>query len=125
MKCISKFIKIYNKNPIAISFCPYRISPLGVHVDHQLGIINGLAIDKGIHIAYGPKQNGVIELASLNFPKRAQFHVNAVPEVKVRDWADHLRGATKILNEKYKLRVVCVESLKGPFQLEAYLRLQQ
>lgn len=113
MKCISKFVKIYNKEPLAISFCPYRISPLGAHVDHQLGIINGLAIDKGIHIAYGPKQNGVIELASLNFPKRAQFHVNAVPEVKVGDWADHLRGATKILNEKYKLRVGLCGVIEG------------
>ena len=113
MKCISKFIKIYNKNPLDVSFCPYRISPLGAHVDHQLGIINGLAIDKGIHIAYGPKQNGVIELASLNFPKRAQFHVNAVPEVKVGDWADHLRGATKILNEKYKLRVGLCGVIEG------------
>ena len=105
MNCIEKFSSIYQKEPLDVSFCPYRISPLGAHVDHQLGVINGLAIDKGIHIAYGPKQNGVIELASLNFPKRAQFHVNAVPEVKVGDWADHLRGATKILNEKYKLRV--------------------
>ena len=96
-----------------MSFCPYRISPLGAHVDHQLGVINGLAIDKGIHIAYGAKQNGVIELASLNFPKRAQFHVNAVPEVKVGDWADHLRGATKILNEKYKLRVGLCGVIEG------------
>lgn len=113
MKCISKFLKIYNKTPIDVSFCPYRISPLGAHVDHQLGIINGLAIDKGIHIAYGPKQNGVIELSSLSFPKRAQFHVNAVPEVKVGDWADHLRGAAKILNEKYKLRVGLCGVIEG------------
>lgn len=113
MKCIEKFNSIYNKEPLDVSFCPYRISPLGAHVDHQLGVINGLAIDKGIHIAYGPKQNGVIELASLNFPKRAQFHVNAVPEVKVGDWADHLRGATKILNEKYKLRVGLCGVIEG------------
>lgn len=113
MNCIEKFSSIYQKEPLDVSFCPYRISPLGAHVDHQLGVINGLAIDKGIHIVYGPKQNGVIELASLNFPKRAQFHVNAVPEVKVGDWADHLRGATKILNEKYKLRVGLCGVIEG------------
>lgn len=113
MRCVKKFNLIYNKNPLDVSFCPYRISPLGAHVDHQLGIINGLAIDKGIHMAYGPKQNGVIELSSLNFQKRAQFHVNAVPEVKVGDWADHLRGATKILNEKYKLRVGLCGVIQG------------
>ena len=48
---------------------------LGAHIDHQYGKINGLAIDKGIHMAYHPKQNGVVELQSLNFPKRAQFFV--------------------------------------------------
>ena len=70
-----------------MAFCPYRISPLGAHIDHQYGKINGLAIDKGIHMAYHPKQNGVIELQSLNFPKRAQFFVSAVPEEKQGDWA--------------------------------------
>ena len=107
------FENIYKKTPQALAFTPYRICPLGAHSDHQLGKITGFAIDKGIHIAYGPKQNGVIELASLNFPKRAQFHVNAVPEVKVGDWADHLRGATKILNEKYKLRVGLCGVIEG------------
>lgn len=46
-------------------------------------------------MAYHPKQNGIIELQSLNFPKRAQFFVNAVPEEKQGDWADHLHGAAK------------------------------
>lgn len=31
-------------------------------------------------MAYHPKQNGVVELQSLNFPKRAQFFVSAVPD---------------------------------------------
>ena len=104
MKCEEKYYSIYKKNPESIVFCPYRVSPLGAHIDHQNGIINGFAIDKGIYIAYGTKQNGVIELQSLNFPKRAQFHVSSVEENKVGDWADHLRGATKMLGEKYPLR---------------------
>ena len=69
MKCIEVYEDYYKKEPEALAFCPYRISPLGAHIDHQLGVINGLAIDKGIHIAYSKKMNGVIELQSLNFPK--------------------------------------------------------
>jgi len=46
-----------------------------------------------------------VELQSLNFPKRAQFFVSAVPEEKQGDWADHLRGAAKMLGEKYRLKV--------------------
>ena len=52
MKCEEKYRELYEKDPEAVAFCPYRIAPLGAHIDHQLGSINGLAIDKGIHIAY-------------------------------------------------------------------------
>ena len=88
MKCVGVYKELYHQEPFDVAFCPYRISPLGAHIDHQYGKINGLAIDKGIHMAYHPKQNGVVELQSLNFPKRAQFFVNAVPEEKQGDWAD-------------------------------------
>ena len=104
MRCEEVYFETYGKVPEAVAFCPYRISPLGAHIDHQWGKINGLAIDKGIHIAYSRKENGVVELQSLNFPKRAQFHVNSIPEEKVGDWADHMRGAAKMLLEKYPLR---------------------
>ena len=104
MRCGEQFEKIYGREPDKVAFCPYRICTLGAHIDHQFGKINGFAIDKGIHIAYGKKTNGVIELTSLNFPKRAQFHIREVPDVKVGDWADHLRGAAKILEEKYPLQ---------------------
>ena len=104
MKCEEIYNKTYGRAPEAVAFCPYRISPLGAHIDHQYGKINGLAIDKGIHIAYSRKENGVVELQSLNFPKRAQFHVNSIPEEKVGDWADHMRGAAKQLVDKYPLR---------------------
>ena len=104
MRCEEVYFETYGRTPDAIAFCPYRISPLGAHIDHQWGKINGLAIDKGIHIAYSRKENGVVELQSLNFPKRAQFHVNSIPEEKVGDWADHMRGAAKMLLEKYPLR---------------------
>ena len=104
MKCVKAYEQFYHRTPDDIVFCPYRISPLGAHVDHQFGEINGFAIDKGIWMAYRAKQNGIIELNSLNFPKRAQFHVNSVPD-KEGDWADYLRGATKLLAKKYSLHI--------------------
>ena len=104
MTVLESFCDIYKKEPMAVAFTPYRICPLGAHSDHQLGKITGFAIDKGIYIAYGPKQNGIIEIKSLQFPKRAQWHVTSTPEEKENDWADHLRGATIALNNKYPLR---------------------
>lgn len=105
MKCSEKFFELYKREPSDIAFCPYRVCPIGAHSDHQLGKITGFAIDKGIHIAYGAKQNGVIELTSLQFDKRAQFVVNQVPDEKQNDWADYLRGAALILGQKYRLKI--------------------
>lgn len=104
MSATEMFERIYKKPTQYTAFTPYRVCPLGAHSDHQLGRITGFAIDKGIHIAYGPKENGVIEIQSIQFPKRAQWHVEAVPTVKENDWADHLRGATIALDKRYPLR---------------------
>ena len=108
MKCIEKFYEIYHKDPEGISFCPYRICPIGAHSDHQLGKITGLAVDQGIHMAYRPKRSGIVEIRSLNFPTRAQWHIHAVPDQCEGDWADYLRGATWALAKRYPLQVgVC------------------
>ena len=104
-RVFDKFKQIYGKDPQNVAFTPYRICPIGAHSDHNLGKITGFAIDKGIYIAFGPKMNGVIEIKSLQFPKRAQWHVAEVPQTKENDWADHLRGATIALNARYPLRV--------------------
>lgn len=104
MRSFEVFEQKYKKPPMYTAFTPYRICPIGAHSDHQLGKITGFAINKGIHIAYGPKENGVIEIQSLQFEKRAQWHVEATPKTKENDWADHLRGATLALNARYPLR---------------------
>ena len=102
---VRRFGEVYQKSPAHTAFTPYRICPIGAHSDHQLGKITGFAIDKGIHIAYGPKQNGVVEIASLQFPKRAQWHVMTTPSERQGDWADHLRGATIALSKRYSLHI--------------------
>ena len=104
-RAFDRFIQTYGKEPQNVAFTPYRICPIGAHSAHNLGKITGFAIDKGIYIAYGPKMNGVIEISSLQFPKRAQWHVAEVPQTKQNDWADHLRGATIALDARYPLRV--------------------
>ncbi len=113
MDCERKFRETYKREPEGLSFCPYRVCPIGAHSDHNLGKITGIAIDRGIHIAYSPKQNGVVELASLQFEKRAQWHVNAVPDEKQDDWADYLRGATQQLALRFQLRTGLSAVIEG------------
>ncbi len=111
--CEKRFLQIYGQPAQGLAFCPYRVCPLGAHSDHQMGKVTGLAIDKGIHMAYRPKRNGVIEVTSLQFPKRAQFHIHSVPAEKEGDWADHLRGAALMLGKKYPLSVGLCGVIEG------------
>lgn len=80
-----------------IVFCPYRVCPLGAHVDHQFGKVTGFAIDKGISFEYCPTEDGTVEAVSLNMPEKKTFNVFKV-KAKYGDWADHLRGVIRILN---------------------------
>lgn len=43
LKCVETYEELYHQEPFDVAFCPYRISPLGAHIDHQYGKINGLA----------------------------------------------------------------------------------
>ncbi len=113
MNAVERFSEIYQKEPEGIAFCPYRICPLGAHSDHNLGKITGFAIDKGISIAYRPKQNGVIEMSSLQFDKRAQWHISSTPKEKENDWADYLRGATIALARRHPLHVGLCGVIEG------------
>ena len=113
MQCEARFAEIYGRDAEGVSFAPYRICPIGAHSDHNLGKITGFAIDKGIHIAYSSKRNGVIELTSLQFTKRAQWFTQNVPENKEGDWADYLRGATWALNKKYALKTGLCGVIEG------------
>lgn len=98
------FFDKYKKQPM-VAFTPYRVCPIGAHSDHNLGKITGFAINKGVYMAYAPKQNGVIEVVSLQFSKRAQWHILSTPTDKQGDWADYLRGVTYILSKKHSLSV--------------------
>ena len=97
-----------NNKQLLTAFTPYRICPLGAHVDHQKGLITGFAIDKGIHIQYQLTDDGLIEVSSVQFDGVAVWNVNDIPERAVGDWADHLRGATRALLAQHELkRGVC------------------
>ena len=113
MRCEELFFSIYNRDPEGVAFSPYRICPIGAHSDHNFGKITGFAIDKGIHIASRPKQNGVIEMTSLQFEKRAQWHISSVPKEKQGDWADYLRGATWALVKRHTLSVGLCGVIEG------------
>ena len=86
MLCEERFYEIYGRDYDGVAFCPYRICPIGAHSDHNFGKITGLAIDKGIHIAYSAKQNGGLWKNDLLISIFARTCVPCVPSPKNRSF---------------------------------------
>lgn len=85
-------------------FSPYRVCPLGAHVDHQHGLVTGFAINKGIDLWFSPTDDGHVHLESRTFEGVVDFDVNKGTLVKEKHWGDYARGAKYALKKRFVLR---------------------
>ncbi len=83
---------------------PYRICPLGAHVDHQLGLVTGMTIDAPIWLAYAPNDDGCVRLYSLEFNPPIEFDVRAIPAKTEPNWGNYARGAAWSLTRQTPLQ---------------------
>ncbi len=105
MQCEIKYEQLYGTSPEDTVFCPYRICPVGAHVDHNLGVVTGLALNEGITVAYRRDDTGKVRVSSLQFPGDKEWDLGDIPETPVGDWADYLRGACMELRREYDIIV--------------------
>lgn len=84
-------------------FSPYRICPVGAHVDHQHGLVTGFAIDKGVDLWFDITEDGSVDLESLTFPGKVSFNLSQETLIRQKDWGDYARGAKYALRKKFKL----------------------
>ena len=95
----------YAADPVRIRVVrsPYRICPLGAHIDHQLGPVTAMAIDQAVHLAYAPSGSAEVRLSSLSFDGEVRFSLEAIPPSQDGDWGNYARGAVSALKETYPL----------------------
>lgn len=83
---------------------PLRICPLGAHVDHQNGLIAGLALNESINMVYSANREGYIRIQSMDFPDEEYFHIDRVPDMLPGFWGNYIRGSVLSLGRYYKLK---------------------
>lgn len=83
-------------------FTPYRVCPLGAHVDHQCGFVTGFAIDRGVSLEFKSTDNGEIVLTSKNYPGIVRFNIDEELE-RESMWGDFAKSAVYALKKRYKL----------------------
>lgn len=106
-------------------FSPYRVCPLGAHVDHQHGLVTGFAIDKGVDLwfnvcdgqrskvegqnAVGGQRSKVegishVHLESKTFEGVVDFDIDTPSQVREHHWGDYARGAKYALRKRFELK---------------------
>jgi len=85
-------------------FSPYRVCPMGAHVDHQHGLVTGFAIDKGVDLWFTPTEDGHVHLSSKTFPGIVDILVADKTRVKEGNWGDYVRGAKYALGKRFELK---------------------
>ncbi|KAK8939465.1 Galacturonokinase [Platanthera guangdongensis] len=61
---------------VRVVISPYRICPLGAHIDHQGGIVLAMTINKGIILAFVPSSDSQVVLCSGQFSGHVKFRVD-------------------------------------------------
>lgn len=85
-------------------FSPYRVCPLGAHVDHQHGLVTGFAINKGVDLWFDINSDSHVHLESKTFEGLVDFDIDQPSQVKVGNWGDYARGAKYALRKRFQLR---------------------
>ncbi|KAG0562854.1 hypothetical protein KC19_9G176600 [Ceratodon purpureus] len=110
---------------VALAVSPYRICPLGAHIDHQGGSVTAMAINQGVLLGFVPSGTRDMRLLSGQFSGEVRFSLDSVPARKYNDdsenhhmeqgaWGNFSRGAAIALQKKgYKLSQGIVGFLQG------------
>lgn len=85
-----------NIEPDGTVHCPYRVCPIGAHVDHQHGLVSGFALNKGVNLLYVKSEEPIVEMYSLNFEGQIRFTIKREPRIH-KNWGDYARAAMKAL----------------------------
>jgi galacturonokinase len=92
---------------------PYRICPLGAHIDHQLGPVTALALDQSVLLAYAPADSAHVRLSSLDFERSVEFSLDHVPGRRPGDWGNFARGGVLALQRRHRLARGIVGVISG------------
>ncbi|KAH7544763.1 galacturonokinase [Ziziphus jujuba] len=98
---------------------PYRICPLGAHIDHQGGTVSAMTVNKGILLGFIPSGDTQVVLRSGQFKGEVRFRVDEIQSprhtIKTNDkidthdssnhyeeckWGNYARGALYALHSK-------------------------
>lgn len=92
---------------------PYRVCPIGAHVDHQRGLVTGFAFDKGVDLEFDIAPDSMVTIHGETFTGTVSFDISKPAPVKQGNWGDYARGAKYALQKRFKLKKGITGSIRG------------
>lgn len=94
-------------------FSPYRVCPLGAHVDHQHGLVTGFAINKGVDLWFNVRKDSMVRLHSETFEGEVEIDLAKRTEMREKHWGDYVRGAKYAMKKRFDLAYGMEGVVKG------------
>lgn len=104
---------------VRVVVSPYRICPLGAHIDHQGGTVSAMTINKGILLGFVPSGDTEVVLRSGQFDGEVRFRIDEIQQptnsvkkhhavyasdsAKIKEeckWGNYARGALYALQSR-------------------------
>jgi len=114
---IKKYNKLFGKKKLYLVKVPLRISPVGAHIDHQLGIVSGMIVDNYMYFLFGESKNKRVRVYSENYNSSIEFFIDDKLE-KENNWSDYIKGAVSVLKENFRIEkgidgIICSDVSTG------------
>jgi galactokinase len=91
-------------NEVRVIASPYRICPLGAHIDHQGGPVLGMTINACTLMAFSGSDDSLVRLHSRNYPGEVIFDLDQGLNGTGSFWGVYPRAAALALKERYSIK---------------------
>jgi len=89
---------------ISVIASPYRICPLGAHIDHQGGPVLGMTINACTLMAFQAQPDDKVRLTSRNYPGKVHFNLLEIGDSTGSFWGVYPRAAALTLKERFDIK---------------------
>ncbi|MBZ6527592.1 hypothetical protein HYQ40_07345 [Aerococcaceae bacterium DSM 111021] len=66
--------------------------------------VTGMTLDASVYMVYAPREDGYINIRSIDFPDKEYFHLTHDLEYIPGFWGNYIRGAVQALQQDYVLK---------------------